>query len=70
MLNKVHQQIGVFMIDLNKYEKEEYDSYTKEQIYEAFISEYHARLKLNKEVNELRRVIAKIKFDMKRIASD
>ena len=58
------------MIELNKYEQEEFDSWTKEQVYEAYLSEYYARLKLNEQVNDLRRQLAKIKYDIKRIGVD
>lgn len=39
-----------------------YNEWTKDQIYEAYVSEYNARIALNIEVNKLNRLIAEIKF--------
>ena len=63
-------QIGGYMIELNKYEQEEFDSYTKEQIYEAYVTESCIRKKLNRENNDLRREIAKMKYELKRMSRE
>jgi len=39
---------------LSKEEKELYDSWDKEQIYEAYVAEHRIRLGLNKELNKER----------------
>lgn len=51
-------------------QQRQFDSWTKEQIYEAYLAENRARINLNKEVNKLRRKIAEIKHIMKRALSD
>ena len=43
-------------------EQEVFDSWTKEQIYEAYIAEREARLALNIELNKTNRLLAEIKF--------
>jgi len=50
---------GMFM---TKEDQEEFDKYTKEQIYEAYLSEVDARKKLNDEVIKLNRLLAEIRF--------
>ena len=47
---------------LTEKDKDRYDSWSKPQIYEAYLSETHARVELNIEVNRLRRKLAEIKF--------
>ena len=49
---------GAFMI---KEAQEQFNSWTKEQIYKAYLSEYSARIKLNKEVNRLHAKLADIR---------
>ena len=39
-----------------------FNGWTKEQIYEAYLSEHEARVLLNQEVNRLGRRLAEIKF--------
>ena len=53
------QQIGMFMTDKDK---EKFDSWTKEQIYEAYLLEVEKSNKINKELNVANRLIAEIKF--------
>lgn len=43
-------------------EKELYDGWNKEDIYQAYLSEHKARVLLNQEVNRLGRRLAEIKF--------
>ena len=47
---------------LTKEDKDTFDKYTKEQIYEAYLIEFKERERLNKEVNRLGRKLAEIKF--------
>jgi IS1 family transposase len=54
---------GAFMIKFNKYEQEEFDSYSKEQIYEAFMSEHHSRLKLQQMLKDSDRNNAALRYD-------
>lgn len=51
------------MIKFNKYEQEEFDSYTKEQVYEAFMSEHHSRLKLQQMLKDSDRNNAALRYD-------
>lgn len=53
----------MYMINLNKYEQEEFDSYTKESIYEAFVSETIARVKLEKQLKQSDRSLAALRYD-------
>ena len=57
--NMATQATSMFM---SKKDKERYDSWTKEQVYEAYLSEREARVKLNIEVNATNRLVAEIKF--------
>ena len=41
---------------------EQYNSWTKDHVYEAYIIEYEARKKLEVEVNKLRTTIAAIRY--------
>ena len=43
-------------------DKERFDSYTKEQIYESYLVERDARVMLNIELNKVNRLLAEIKF--------
>ena len=43
-------------------DRERFDSWSKEQIYEAYILEVQAKERLNIEVNRLGRKLAEIKF--------
>jgi len=45
---------------LTENDKERYQSWSKEQIFEAYLSEHYARVELNIEVNRLNRKIAEI----------
>jgi len=45
-----------------KEDKQKFDNWTKETIYEAYLLEVEARLTLNKEVNRLNRRLAEIRF--------
>jgi hypothetical protein len=47
----------------NKYEQEEFDSYSKEQVYEAFMSEHHSRLKLQQMLKDSDRNNAALRYD-------
>lgn len=51
------------MIKFNKYEKEEFDSYSKEQVYEAYLSEHHARLKLEQMLKDSGKQNAALRYD-------
>lgn len=51
------------MITFNKYEQEEFDSYSKEQIYEAYLSEHHARVKLEQMLKQADRNQAALRYD-------
>ena len=44
-----------------KEDQEQFNSWNKQQIYEAYLSEHSARLNLNKEVNRLHAKIADIR---------
>lgn len=57
-------------LKFNEEQQRQFDSWTKEQIYEAYLSENRARMNLNKEVNRLRRKIAEVKHIMKRWMED
>lgn len=61
----VHQATGTLMINLNKYEQEEYDSYTKDQVYEAFLSENLARINLQEQLKRAERSLAALRYDKK-----
>lgn len=50
---------GIFT---NQEDKDRFDSYTKEQIYEAYLLEHKERKRLTKEVNKLRTRLAEIKY--------
>jgi len=47
---------------LNKEDKEKYEKWTKQDIYEAYLAETEARKALNKEVNKLGRRLAEIRY--------
>lgn len=51
------------MNNLNKYEQEEYDSYTKDQVYEAFLSENLARINLQEQLKRAERNLAALRYD-------
>lgn len=55
--------VGKEMIGLNKYEQEEYDSYTKDQVYEAFLSENLARINLQEQLKRAERNLAALRYD-------
>ena len=42
-----------------------FNAYTKEQIYESYLTEYIARKKLEEEVIRLNRVLAEIRYAVK-----
>jgi len=50
------------MIITSLADQEKFDSYSKEQIYLAYLTEYQERIKANKEVNRLQRLLAEIRF--------
>lgn len=52
---------------LAKEDKEKFDSWTKEQIYEAYLSEYEARRFLEQSNKRLERKLAKIRFYLKQL---
>ena len=52
-------QTGIFS---SKEEQEKFDSWTKEEIYEAYLAENQARVMLNKEVNKLKRKLAEVRY--------
>ncbi len=56
------QQTGMFS---TKEAQDKYDEWSKDDIYEAYLSENRLRVELNKEVNKLRRVIIDIKHAIK-----
>jgi hypothetical protein len=58
------------MIDLTEEEMKIFNSWTKEQIYEAYLSENITRKKLNKEVNDLKRKIISIRYSINRVMED
>ena len=47
---------------LTKDDKDKFDKWTKEEIYEAYLAEVVLKHKLNKEVNRLGRKLAEIRF--------
>jgi len=47
---------------LTKEDELQFDSWTKEQVYEAYLIEVEARKLANQEVNRLGRRLAEIKF--------
>ena len=49
------------MMFLTKEDKVQFDSWTKEQIYEAYLAEHKMRVKLNSDLNDIRRKIAYIR---------
>ena len=49
-------------------QKKLYDSWTKEQIYEAYLLEHYARVKLNKRINELEDKLSFIRYNLKKVA--
>ena len=53
------QTVGVCM---TKDEQDQFNQWSKEQIYEAYLVEHRAKVVLNKEVNRLARQLAEIKF--------
>jgi len=54
--------IGIF---LTKEEKEVFDKWSKEQIYEAYLLEVKHSKQLNIEVNRLRRQMAEVRFSVR-----
>ncbi len=53
------QTTGMFLTDEDE---ARFNSYTKEQIYESYLTEYIARKKLEEEVTLLKRRIAEIRY--------
>ncbi len=51
------------MINLNVYEQEIYDSYTKEQVYEAYLSEVKARMTIERDLKRMTTREAAIRYD-------
>jgi len=54
---------------LNKEERALYDSWSKESVYEAYMSEYKTRIRLNEELNEERRRNKEIKWKLEAVLS-
>ena len=52
------QMSGMF---LTKHDEWQFNNWTKEQIYEAYLTEYKARMMLSKELNKLNRKLADIR---------
>jgi len=53
---------------LTKEEKSLYDSWSKESVYKAYISEHRTRTNLNEELNKTRRQLIEIKWKLKDIS--
>lgn len=49
-------------IILTDEEQDKFDVWTKMQVYEAYLSERLARMRLNVELNKVNRLLAEIKF--------
>ena len=43
-------------------EKEQLESWSKIQVYEAYLTEHYARVELNIQLNKVNRTLAEIKF--------
>jgi len=52
-------------VSMTKEEKEIFDKWTKEQIYEAYLLEVEHSKQLNIEVSRLRRQIAEVRFSVR-----
>ena len=46
---------------LTKHDEWQFNNWTKEQIYEAYLTEYNTRMMLSKELNKLNRKLADIR---------
>jgi|SaaInlStandDraft_4_1057021.scaffolds.fasta_scaffold01837_5 hypothetical protein len=55
---------------LTEEEQEKLDSWTKEEIYEAYLTEYNARVLLNKEMNKQKLKLKEIEHSVRRILND
>lgn len=53
------------LASMDDQELSRYNNWTKEQVYEAFISENRARVNLSKEVAKLTRELVRLKYDIK-----
>ena len=56
---------GMFMDSLefiSTEDRERFDSWSKEQVYAAYLSERHARVAMNIELNRTNRRLAEIKY--------
>lgn len=51
------------MINFNKYEQEEFDSYTKEQVYEAYLLEHQARIRIEQMLKGSETQKAALRYD-------
>ena len=58
-MEQERQTIGMFLTDEDE---ARFESYTKEQIYEAYLTEYVTRKKHEEEVVRLKRRIAEIRY--------
>ena len=47
---------------MSESELDEYSKWSKEEVYEAYLAEYHKRVELNIELNQTLRKIAEIKY--------
>jgi len=52
-------------VSMTKEEREVFDKWTKEQIYEAYMLEVRHSKQLNKEVNRLTQKIAEVRFSVR-----
>lgn len=48
-------------------QQKKFDSWSKLDIYEAYLAEHKARKQLNKQLNDTRREIAKMKYNIKQV---
>ena len=53
---------------MNHKDRALYNSWTKKQIYEAYLLEYNARVKLNKRVNALDTSHSFIRYNLKKVS--
>ncbi len=60
-----HQTIGMFLSDEDE---ARFNAYTKEQIYESYLTEYIARKKLEEEVIRLNRKLAEIRYAVRSVS--
>ena len=58
------------MEELTPEQQERYSEWSKDDIYEAYLAENKLRTKLNKDVNDLRRKIKEVEWNLKRLLKD